>query len=98
MTVTVEVFVEWHPPRPVTVSAKVVVRSGDAAVVQLFGSESAVCGDQEQLTPPEPVSGVEVPAQIVAEPDATAIGFDTVTVTVGAFVDLQALASGTVSV
>jgi hypothetical protein len=31
-------------------------------------------GDQEQLTPPEPVSGVEDPLQIDAEPTATAVG------------------------
>jgi hypothetical protein len=37
-------------------------------------------GDQEQLVPPEPESRVEAPAQIVADPEATAVGI-AVTVT-----------------
>jgi hypothetical protein len=40
-----------------------------------------VDGFQEQLVPPEPESGVDVPAQIAAEPDAAAVGFG-LTVTV----------------
>jgi hypothetical protein len=56
-------------------------------------------GSQEQLVPPEPESAVEDPAQIVAAPDAAAVGFALmVTVTVGAFVDEQPSAPVTVSV
>jgi hypothetical protein len=51
-----------------------------------------VDGDQEQAVPPEPESRVEDPAQIVADPEATAVGLElTVTVTVGAFVDAHPL-------
>jgi hypothetical protein len=50
-----------------------VVDAGEAFGVQLVGSENAA-GAQEQLTPPDPVSGVEVPVQIEALPEADAIG------------------------
>jgi hypothetical protein len=33
-----------------------------------------VAGDQEQETPPDPESGVALPAQIAAVPDALAVG------------------------
>ena len=41
---------------------------------QLFELESPVAGDQEQLTPPDPLKVVEDPAQIAADPVATAVG------------------------
>ena len=40
----------------------------------MTASSRPVAGDHVQETPPDPVSGAEVPAQIVAEPEATAVG------------------------
>ena len=51
-----------------------VVAEGEAVGAQLAGFESPVAGAQEQETPPEPVSGVDAPAQISAVPDAAALG------------------------
>jgi hypothetical protein len=42
--------------------------------VQLVELERPVAGAQEQLTPPDPVRLADAPAQIVADPDATAVG------------------------
>ena len=65
----------------------------------MLAFESPVAGAQEQLTPPDPVSGAEVPAQMAVEPDADAVGDGlTVTVTVGAFVEAQPSDPRTVSV
>ena len=50
------------------------VTEGEASGEQLVALDSPVAGDQEQLTPPEPVNGVDEPARIVAEPEATAVG------------------------
>ena len=47
---------------------------GEDVGVQLVALESPVAGDQEQETPPDPVRGVEDPAPIVADPEATAVG------------------------
>jgi len=67
-----------------------VVEEGLAWGEQLAALSRPVAGDQEQLVPPEPESVVEEPAQIAAEPEATAVGFGlTVTVTVGALVEEQ---------
>ena len=74
-------LVEEQPPTSVTVRVYVVVTEGDAAGEQLAALDSPVDGDHEQLTPPEPLSGVEDPAPIVAVPEATAVGIGfTVTV------------------
>lgn len=51
-----------------------VVTAGEAVGEQLLALDSPVVGDQEQLTPPEPPSGVEEPVTIVAVPEATAVG------------------------
>ncbi len=48
--------------------------AGDAAGEQLLALLRPVAGDQEQLTPPEPLRGVEEQAVIVAEPEAEAVG------------------------
>ena len=62
--------------------------AGLALGAQLEALSRPVEGDQEQLVPPEPESAVEAPAQIEADPDATAVGFALiVTVTVGALVE-----------
>jgi hypothetical protein len=74
VTVTAGLFVETHPVAFVTVSVYVVVAEGKAVGEQLFGLESPVAGAHEQLAPPDPVNAVEAPAQIVAAPDAAAIG------------------------
>jgi hypothetical protein len=64
------------------------VDAGLALGAQLAALSRPVEGDQEQAVPPEPESWVEEPAQIAADPEATAVGFGlTVTVTVGAFVE-----------
>lgn len=55
---------------------------GLAEGVQERGSLRSVAGDHEQETPPDPDSGVELPAQMAAEPEATAIGGACRTVTV----------------
>ena len=39
-----------------------------------MASERPAAGTQEQLTPPDPDSGVEFPVQIEALPDADAVG------------------------
>lgn len=57
------------------------VETGEAEGVQLLAFESPVAGDHEQLVPPDPESGVDRPAQIVAELLATAVGRE-LTVTV----------------
>jgi hypothetical protein len=72
---------EGQPAVSVTVSVYVVVTEGEAVGAQLVALESPVAGDHEQEAPPEPLSGVEDPGPIVAEPDATAVGSD-LTVTV----------------
>ena len=41
---------------------------------QLAALERPAAGAQEQEAPPEPESGVELPAQIAAVPDAAAVG------------------------
>ena len=98
MTVAVGEFVE-EQPLDATVSVYVVVEEGFALGAQLAALSRPVVGSQEQLVPPEPESAVEVPAQMVADPDATAVGLAlTVTVTVGALVEEQDPAPETVSV
>src|SRR5450759_2214577 len=88
-----------HPLASVTVRVYVVVAEGLAIGVQLEASSRPAAGDQEQETPPEPVSCVEAPLQIVAVPDAFAVGgAQTVTVTVAELTDVQPCASATVSV
>ena len=47
---------------------------GEAVGAQLVALESPVAGAQEQLTPPDPVRLADDPAQIVADPDAAAVG------------------------
>jgi hypothetical protein len=74
VTVTAALFVETHPLASVTVSVYVLVKEGEATGEQLVASESPVAGVHEQLVPPDPVKEVEFPAQIVAVPDAAAIG------------------------
>ena len=65
--------------------------------MQLVALERPVAGDQEHATPPEPDKGVDPPSGIVALPEAVAVGSGLmVTVTVGALVDVQPLASLTV--
>ena len=67
--------------------------------VQLDALESPVAGLQEHVAPPDPVSPVDPPAQIVAEPEAEAVGIElTVTVTVGLLAETQPPASVTLSV
>src|SRR5206468_8352469 len=73
-TVALAAFVEGHPPALVTVSEYVVVCVGLAVGVQLFGFDSPDAGDHWQLPPPDPLSVVEPPEQIVAEPEARAVG------------------------
>jgi hypothetical protein len=51
-----------------------VVAAGEAVVVQLEASERPAAGAHAQEMPPEPDSGVEVPAQISAVPPASAVG------------------------
>ena len=41
---------------------------------QSLALDSPVAGDQEQLAPPEPLNGVDEPEQMLAEPEATAVG------------------------
>ena len=48
--------------------------AGVAIGEQLAGSSSPADGVQEQDTPPDPVSGVETPAQTVAAPEPAAVG------------------------
>jgi hypothetical protein len=72
--VTVGLFVEAHPLASLTVNVYVVVAEGLARGVQLFALSRPVAGVQEQETPPEPERGAEPPAQIVAVPEATAVG------------------------
>lgn len=74
VTVTVGALVDTQPVALVTVSVYVVVAPGEAAGEQLDGSERPVAGAQEQDVPPEPESGAADPSQIVAVPDATAVG------------------------
>jgi len=47
---------------------------GVAVGLQLDALSSPAVGDHEQDVPPEPVSGVEVPAHTVFVPDAEAVG------------------------
>jgi hypothetical protein len=61
VTVTVGALTEEQPAPSVTVSVYVVVADGDAEGAQLFGLSSPVAGLQEQETPPDPASGVEIP-------------------------------------
>jgi len=51
-----------------------VVAAGDAKGEQLFGFVRPAAGAHEHETPPEPLSGIEPPAQISADPPATAVG------------------------
>ena len=74
VTVTVGALVEGWPAASVTVSVYVVVTFGLAAGVHDDASSRPVAGAHEQPAPPEPASGVEAPSQIVAEPEATAVG------------------------
>lgn len=71
---------------------------GDAEGEQLFALDSPVAGDQEQDAPPEPVKGVENPAFIVADPDATAVGNGFTVTVVVAEVDEHPTAFVTVTV
>jgi hypothetical protein len=81
-------LVETHPSALVTVSAYVVVTDGLAIGVQDAALSRPVAGNHAQDAPPEPASGVDCPAVIVAEPVATAVGAGfTVTVRVGLFVE-----------
>ena len=48
--------------------------AGVAIGAQLDALSRPAEGAQEQLVPPEPVSGVETPAQIVVAPPAAAAG------------------------
>jgi hypothetical protein len=99
VTVTVGAFVEEQPLALVTVSVYVVVEAGDACGEQLEALSSPVAGSQAQLVPPEPESAVDDPAQIGADPEATAVGFGlTVTVTVGALMDEHPFAPVTLRV
>lgn len=50
------------------------VAAGEADGVQLAGFDSPAAGVQAHETPPDPDSGVAAPAQISADPDATAVG------------------------
>jgi hypothetical protein len=52
----------------------VVVDDGEAVGEQFVELESPPAGDQLQETPPEPEIGVDWPALIVVEPEATAVG------------------------
>jgi hypothetical protein len=74
VTVTDGALTETQPLASVTVSVYVVVAAGDADGAQLEGFESPAAGAQTHDTPPEPDSGVAAPAQISAEPEATAVG------------------------
>lgn len=99
VTVTDGLLIEAHPFASLTVSVYVVVTEGVAVGEQTLAFESPVAGAQEQLTPPDPVNGAEVPAQMAVEPDADAVGDGlTVTVTVGALVEAQPSDPRTVSV
>ena len=64
---------------------------GLAFGVQEVQLSRPVHGDHEQETPPEPVSGVEAPRQIEADPDGAASGSGLITV--GAEVAEQPAAS-----
>jgi hypothetical protein len=97
VTVTVALLVETQPLASVTVSAYVVVAAGEAVGEQLLALESPAAGDQEQLTPPEPLSGVEEPATIVAVPEATAVGREFTVTVVVAEVAKQPFASVTLT-
>src|SRR6185295_6415339 len=74
VTVTIGLLVDVRPDASVTVSVYVVVTAGLATGVHEAASSRPVAGAQEQETPPDPESGVVAAAQIVAEPDATAVG------------------------
>ena len=73
------------------------VLEGDAVGEQLFAFERPVDGDQAQLTPPDPESGVEEPAAIVADPEAVAVGLGLTVTWVPGEVAEQPLASVTVT-
>ena len=51
-----------------------VVAEGEAEGEQLAASERPVAGAHAQVVPPDPESGVAPPAQMAAEPPATAVG------------------------
>jgi len=71
---------------------------GLAVGAQMLALFRPVDGLQLQEVPPEPESGVELPEQIVAEPEADAVGGGlTVTVTCAVLVDTQPFPSVTVS-
>jgi hypothetical protein len=67
-----------------------VVEAGFADGVHDVALLRPTAGDQEQETPPEPARGVDTPAQMLAEPDAAAVGGGwTVTVALAVFVEPQ---------
>jgi hypothetical protein len=74
VTVTVGALFDTQPLASVTVSEYVVVAAGEAVGAQLDAFERPVAGAHTHETPPEPDRGVEEPAQISAEPAATAVG------------------------
>ena len=74
VTVTVGLLVDGWLCWSRTVRVYVVVEPGLAIGVHEDASFNPVAGDQEQETPPEPVSGADPPAQTAADPDATAVG------------------------
>jgi hypothetical protein len=59
VTVVLAKLLEEQKPEFATVSEYVVVTSGDAVGVQLFGSLRPVVGIHEQLVPPVPVSPMD---------------------------------------
>ena len=69
VTVTAAALVDTHPLALVHgQDVEVVVAAGEAVGAQLAGFESPAAGAHMQETPPEPESGVDVPAQISPSP------------------------------
>ena len=74
------------------------VEAGVATGAHDAGLSRPVAGDHAHDTPPEPDSGADPPAQMVALPDAAATGgWTTVTVALAGFVDEQPAALVTTS-
>ena len=73
VTIAAGAFVDEQLRLSTTVRVYVVVRAGDASVVQLLGFVKPSAGDQAQLTPPNPVSIATSPGVIVAPPLAIAV-------------------------
>src|SRR4051812_34357162 len=74
VTVAEAALGETQPFASVTVSESVVVPAGLAVGAQLAAFDSPAAGAHAHETPPDPDSGVDDPAQIWADPDATAFG------------------------